>query len=58
MVESDLAKLARVLRAQPDYAAFESVYSARLVDRAVRIPKALDANFMAPHSSAEEGFGV
>jgi putative SOS response-associated peptidase YedK len=54
MAESDLRKLARMTGAQIDYDEFGVLYEERLKDRSIKTTKALDANFLAGGSPAED----
>src|ERR1700740_1543853 len=54
MVVQDLKSISRQLRAQPALPAFEELFHARLSDRSIKIPKAMEANFAAPELPAEK----
>lgn len=53
LVEQDLKRLSRRLEAKVDLEAFERVFSARLENDGLRLPKALEANFLEPANAAE-----
>jgi putative SOS response-associated peptidase YedK len=52
MVEQNLKTLGRLLQAQPDYAAFELLYSERMTNSTIKTTKALDSNFINDDSPA------
>jgi putative SOS response-associated peptidase YedK len=53
MAEQDLKATARKLKARPHLHSFEALIRARLSDRKIRIPKAMEANFADPRSAEE-----
>lgn len=54
MVVQDLKSIARKLGAETDIFAFEKLFHDRQTDSAIKIPKALEANFADPQSTAEK----
>ncbi len=54
MVEQNLKKLARMVAAEVDFAAVEELFTLRLADDSIKVGRALEANFDAPASPAEE----
>ena len=54
MVEQDLKSLGRLFKARIDYPTFEALFQSRVTDDAVKIPKALEANFYQPATPAEK----
>ncbi len=58
MVEQNLKKLARMVAAEVDFAAVEELFTLRLADDSIKVGRALEANFDAPASPAEERIGA
>lgn len=54
MVVQSMKTIARQLQATPDLAAFEDVFRQRLTDKAIKITKAMEANFVDPSSPEEK----
>jgi putative SOS response-associated peptidase YedK len=54
MVEQELKKAARMVGAEVDFSALETLFARRLEDDSIRIGRALEANFDRPGSAIEE----
>jgi len=53
MVEQSFKTHQRMMQAQPDFGAFEELFTRRLEDDSVKIGRAMEANFDGPSSPAE-----
>jgi len=54
MVIQELGAIARLYGAHIDYERFERLFRSRLEDDSIRIPKAMEANFLDPRSRIED----